>query len=58
MLPTLPFPSSVHMSILYVCVSIYALHIGSSYLYSGFHIYMLIYHICFFLSDFTLYDIL
>ena len=37
--------------ILYVCVSIPALQIGSSVPFSRFHIYVLIYDICFSLSD-------
>ena len=52
-----PLPPHVHMSFLYVCISIPALQIGSSVLYhfSRLHTYTLIY-ICFSLSDFTLYD--
>ena len=50
-----PLPPHVHMSFLYVCISIPALQIGSSVLYhfSRLHTYTLIY-ICFSLSDFTL----
>ena len=46
------------MSVLYVCISIPALAIGSSLHFSRFHTCMLIYYICFSLSDFTLYDCL
>ena len=37
-----------HMPLFYVCVSIPALQTGSSVHLSRFHMYMLIYNICFF----------
>lgn len=49
--PTLPFPHCVRMSCCYVTVSIPALQIGSLYHFLDFHIYALIYDICFALSD-------
>ena len=60
---TFPFPHCVHKSVLYVCVSTTALQIGSLLLLnlqigSSYHIprfyiyiYVLIYHICFSISD-------
>ena len=41
----------VHTFVLYVCVSLYALEIGSLYHFSRFHIYVLIYDTWFCLSD-------
>ena len=52
--PNLSQPSSplgVHTCVLYVCVSVYALQIGSSVPFSRFYIYVLIYEIYFSLSD-------
>ena len=49
-------PLGVHTFVLYICVSISALQTGSLYHFSRFHIYALIYNICFSLSNFTLYD--
>ena len=49
---TLSFPTRVHTSVLFVCVSIPALQTGSSVPFSRFHTYALIYGICFSLSDF------
>ena len=50
-------PLCVLKSILYVCVLIPALSLGSSEpIFLRFHIYVLAYGICFSLSDFTLYD--
>ena len=48
-------PPHVHMSFLYVCISIPALKIGSSALdhFSRLQTYALIYDICFSLSDFA-----
>ena len=46
------------MSVLYVCISIPALAIGSSGHSPRFHVRMLIYYICFSLSGFILYDCL
>ena len=52
-----PLPTShAHTSILSVCVSVPFLPIGSSVHFSRFHIYALIYNICFILFDFTLYS--
>ena len=56
-----PLPPHVHMSFLYVCISIPALKIGSSVLdhFSRLQTYALIYGICFSLSDlpyFSLYN--
>ena len=51
---TLPSPLSsldVHAFVLHICVSISALQTGSSVHFSRFHIYVLIYDICFSLSD-------
>ena len=45
--PTLSFPHWVHKSILYICIFIPALHILHWYYFSRFHIYALIYDICF-----------
>ena len=45
-----PFPLGIHMFVLYISVSIFALQISSSIPYSRFHIYALIYNICFSLS--------
>ena len=50
-LPPGLFPLGVCTFVLYVCVSISALHIGSSVPFFRFHIHELIYDICFFLSD-------
>ena len=44
-------PLGVHKFVLYFCVSISAPQTGSSVPFSGFHIYALIYDICFSLSD-------
>ena len=44
-------PLGVHTFVLYICVSISALQTGSSVPFSRFHIYALIYAICFSLSD-------
>ena len=49
--PPPAFPPGVHTFGLYICVSISALQTGSSVPYSRFHIYALIYDICFSLSD-------
>ena len=53
--PTSPLPAvsplGVHTFFLYVCVSISALQTSSSVPFSTFHIYALIYGICFSLSD-------
>ena len=40
-----PFPFGIHIFVLYICVSIYALHIISCTPFSRFHIYALIYDI-------------
>ena len=45
--PALSFSHCVHTSILYICVSILSLQIGSSVLLSRFPIYALIYDIYF-----------
>ena len=45
-----PFLLGIHMFVLYISVSIFALQISSSIPYSRFHIYALIYNICFSLS--------
>ena len=52
--PTLSFPDCVYKSGFYVCISVSALHIGSSVPFSRFHIYVLIF-IFLFLTYFTLY---
>ena len=44
-------PLGVHTYFLYFCVSISALQTGSSVPFSRFHIYVLVYDICFSLSD-------
>ena len=44
-------PLGVHTFVLYVCVSVSALQIGFLYHFAKFHIYALIYDICFSLSD-------
>ena len=44
--PTLPSPHCVRMSALYLCISIPALQVHL-YHFSGFHIYALMYDICF-----------
>ena len=50
--PTFSLPRCVHKSVLYICVSIPSLQIGSSVpFFSRFHIYVLIHNICFSLSD-------
>ena len=51
--PTLYFlpASCVHKSVLSVCVSIAAVQIGYQYNISRFHVYVLVYDICFSLSD-------
>ena len=50
--PTLPLSLlGVHIFVLYICVSISALQTSSSVPFSRFHIYALIYDICFSLSD-------
>ena len=49
-LPSLP-PPGVHTFILWISVSISALQICPSVPFSRFHIYALIYDICFSLSD-------
>ena len=41
--PTLPFPRCVHKPVLYTCIFILFLQIGSSVLFSRFHIYVLKY---------------
>ena len=46
-----PFPLGIHTFVLYVCVSVSALQIWSSIPFSRFHMYGLIYDICFSLSD-------
>ena len=47
-----PSPSRcLHKSILYICICIPALQIGYQCRFSRFHIYVLIYNICFYLSD-------
>ena len=46
-----PPPPHVHMSILYTCISIPALQIGSLVSFYRFHVCALIYDICFSLSD-------
>ena len=51
--PLLP-PTHVHKSVLYVCISIAALQIGSSVHLSRVHIYELIYIFFLFLTYFTL----
>ena len=45
--PTLSSPHCVHKSVIYVCISTATLHIGSWVPFSRFHIYVLIYDICF-----------
>ena len=47
-----PLPHHVHMSILYVCISIPALQIGSSVPFFSISYTV----VCFFLTSFTLYD--
>ena len=55
--PTLSFPPCVHKSVIYICISISFLQIGSSIPFYRFHICVLIYNICFlFLTYFTLYN--
>ena len=55
--PTPASPLGIHTFVLYVCVSISALQISSSVPFFRFHIYALIYDICFsLLTYFTLYD--
>ena len=49
--PPLLSPLGVHTFALYICVSISALQTSSSIPFSRFHIYALIYDICFSLSD-------
>ena len=50
--PPLPFPLGIHTLVLYIGVSSSALQIRSSiYHFSRFHIYALMYHICFSFSD-------
>ena len=51
--PTAPqlSPLGVHTFVFYICVSISALQTSSSVPFSRFHIYVLIYDICFSLSD-------
>ena len=44
-------PLRVHTFVLYICVSISSLQTGSSVPFFRFHIYALIYDICFSLSD-------
>ena len=46
-----PPPLGVHTCVLYVCVSVYALQIGSSVPFSRLYIYVLIYEIHFSFSD-------
>ena len=58
-IPAYPSPPHSLKSILYVCVFIPVLPLGSSEPFLKnfrFHIYVLAYGICFSLSDFTLYD--
>ena len=57
--PTFPSPHCTHKSVLYVCISIPGLQIGSSvlffqipYIYIYIYIHTLIYKVCFSLSDF------
>jgi len=49
--PTLSFLQCVHKFIFYICIFIPSLQIDSSIPFSRFHIYTLIYFICFSLSD-------
>ena len=49
--PTSPPTFGVHTFVVYICVSISALQTGSPVPFSRFHIYALIYNICFSLSD-------
>ena len=49
--PTYFSPHNVHISVLYIYLSIPALQIGSLVSFSKFHIYVLIYYFCFSLSD-------
>ena len=46
-----PIPLRVHLPILNVCISVPALEVGHLYHFSRFHMYVLIYGICFSLSD-------
>ena len=50
-IPPSPPHLCVQMSILYVCVSIHVLQLVSLVQFSRFYIYVLIYDICFSLSD-------
>ena len=56
--PTLSFPYCVHKSVLYVCVSILTLHIGSSVPFSRFSLYIHTHTVFVFLfmTYFTLYN--
>ena len=49
--PPATFAPGVHTFVLYICVSISVLQTGSSVPFSRFHIYAIIYDICFSLSD-------
>ena len=51
---TLSFPCCIHITILYICVSIPALQIGSQGPFSIFHVYAWIYTLFLFLTYFTL----
>ena len=51
--PTRSLPNCAHESILYICLSIPSLQIGSSNNFCKFHKYASIYYICFTLSDFV-----
>ena len=50
-IPLSPSPLDSQMFVLYVCVSISALQTGSLHHFSTFHIYVLIYSICFSPND-------
>ena len=49
--PSPAFPFGVHTCVLYICVSISALQTVHLYHFCRFHIYVLIYDICFSISD-------
>ena len=49
--PTLCFPCCARKSVLHVCVSLPLLQTGSSVSFSRFCVYVLIYEVCFSLSD-------
>ena len=46
----LPFPWLVHKSFLYICIPLVVLQTGPTVPFSGFHLYLFVYDICFSLS--------